>query len=164
MNTIDAINTRYSCREYQSRPVPREVLEKLIDAGRRAPSARKEEPVEFVVVTDQGTRDFLAQTTNFGKFIAQAGACIAVIAREVHYYLEDGCIAGENILLAATALGLQSCWVAGDRKSYAPEILRRLNVPEGYKLIALLAIGYARTPGQQPPHRPIESVVHWERY
>lgn len=164
MDTITCINTRYSCREFQSKPVPQELLRQIVDAGRRAPSGRKEEPAEFIVVTEQATREWLAQITSYGKFLAQAGACIVVIAREVTYYLEDGCAAAENILLAATSLGLQSCWVAGDKKSYAGDILHHLGVPVGYKLVAILAIGYARNPGSQPAHRDISSVLHWEKY
>ena len=164
MDAITCINTRYSCRNYLTKPVPRRLLEQLIDAGRRAPSGRKVEPVEFVVVTEQATGDFLAQITSYGKFLSQAGACIVVIARETTYYLEDGCAAVENILLASYALGLASCWVAGDKKEYAPQILERLGVPAGYKLIAMLAIGYAAAPGEQPQHRPLEQVAHWERF
>jgi len=164
MDAIECLKTRYSCREFAPRPVPRETLEQLVDAGRRAPSGRKEEPVEFVVVTDQAGRDFLARVTSAGKFIAQAGACIVVVARSVTYYLEDGCAAAENILLAATAHGLASCWVAGDKKTYADDILRHFNVPEGYQLVTLLALGHAHGAGHQPPHRPLDQVLHWERF
>jgi nitroreductase len=164
METLRCIESRYSCRDFLPKPVPRELLERIIDAGRRAPSGRKEEPVEFIVVTDQATRQFFADFADYGKFLPIAGACIVVIARDVKYYLEDGCNAAENILLAATDLGLQSCWVAGDKKPYAQEILERLGVPSGYRLIVMLAIGYARTPGRQPEHKPLQSVLHWERF
>lgn len=164
MDAITCINTRYSCRNYLSTPVSRELLSQLLDAGRRAPSGRKVEPVEYVVVTDQSTRSFLAQIASNGQFIAQAPTCIVVIARETTYYLEDGCAAAENILLASYALGLASCWVVGNRKTYAPQILQRLGVPDGYHLIAMLAIGYPAVPGQQPSRRPLEQVAHWERF
>jgi nitroreductase len=164
METLACIQSRYSCRDYLPTPVPRELLERLIDAGRRAPSGRKEEPVEFVVVTDQATRQYMADFTNYGKFLAVAGACIVVIARDVTYCLEDGCAAAENILLAATDLGLQSCWVAGDKKPYARQILDRLGVPSGYKLITMLAIGYGREPGRQPEHKPLDRALHWEQF
>ncbi len=164
MDAIACINTRYSCRSYLPKPVPRPLLEQLLDAGRRAPSGRKVEPVEFVVLTEQSSRDFLAELTTYGKFLSQAGACVVVIARDTKYYLEDGCAAAENILLASYALGLASCWIAGDKKSYAPEILQRLGVPSGYKLIAMLAIGYPAAPGEQSQRRPLEQVAHWERF
>jgi nitroreductase len=164
MDAIECLNARYSCRDFHARPVPGELLEQLIDAGRRAPSGRKEEPVEFIVVTGQSDRDFLADIASAGKFIAQAGACIVVVARDATYYLEDGSAAVENVLLAATALGLQSCWVAGDKKTYAGDILRHFGVPAGYRLVALLAIGFARTPDHQPPHCPLTEVLHWEKF
>jgi len=164
MDTLDCIKNRYSCRDYSPRSVSREEIEIMLDAGRRAPSGRKEEPVEFVVITDPAIRTWLAQITSYGKFLAQAPVCIAVIAREATYYLEDGCAAVENILLAATAIGIQSCWVAGDKKSYAGDILKRLSVPQGYKLVALLAIGHAKTPGKQPEHRPLSQVMHFEQF
>ena len=164
METIDCIQSRYSCRDYLPRPVAREMLERLVDAGRRAPSGRKEEPVEFVIVTDQATRQFIADLTNYGKFLAVAGACVVVIAHEVTYYLEDGCNAAENILLAATDMGLQSCWVAGDKKPYAGQILQRLGVPAGYKLVTMLAIGHGREAGRQPAHKPLDHVLHWEQF
>ena len=93
-----------------------------------------------------------------------AGACIVVIAREMTYYLEDGCAAAENILLAATDMGLGSCWIAGDKKQYAADILHKLGVPDGHKLVAMLAIGYPRVPGAQPQHRPLAEVAHWDRF
>ena len=102
MDPLDCIAARYSCRDFYAQPVARELLEKLVDAGRRAPSGRKEEPVEFIVVTGHADRDFLAQIATAGKFIAQAGACIVVIARAATYYLEDGSAAAQNVLLAAT--------------------------------------------------------------
>ncbi len=164
MDTLATIKARYSCRVYLDKPVERELLKQLVDAGRRAPSGRKEMPVEFVVVTDPQMRKTIADYTNYGKFIATAGACILVIARDVTYYLEDGCAAAENILLAATALGLASCWVAGDKKPYARQILDHLDVPANYKLVAMLAIGYPKEPGKQPAHRPLDEVLHWERF
>jgi nitroreductase len=164
MDTLECLQARYSCRDFAARTVPRELLEGLIDAGRRAPSGCKEEPVEFVVVTSQADRDFLARISTAGKFIAQASACIVVVARPVTYFLEDGCAAIENILLAATASGLAACWVEGSKKPYAGEILRHLGVPPEFKLVALLPVGYARQPGRQPPHRALAQVLHWERY
>lgn len=164
MDALEAIATRHSTREFTPRPVPREVIEKIVDAGRRAPTARNEQPWEFVVVTEAETRRRIADLTDFGKFIAQAPVCIAIFCKDTKYYLEDGCAAAENMLIAATALGVQSCWVAGDKKPYCSAIAEVLGVPPGYKLVALLAMGYEAVPGQQKPRRPLEEVLHWERF
>ncbi len=164
MDAFTTIQGRYSCREYLDTPVPRELLERIIDAGRRAPSARKVEPVFYVVVTDGATRQRISQVSDFGRFIAQAGACVLVFSHEAKYFLEDGCIAAENMLLAATALGLQSCWVAGHGKPYAASIGEMVGVPAEAKLIAMLAIGYGKQPGRQPEHKPVKDVLHWEKF
>ena len=87
-----------------------------------------------------------------------------MVAKNTKYYLEDGAAATENILLAATELGLGSCWVAGDKKSYADKVLSFLGVPGGYKLISLIAIGYPEGNLPNPAKRPLSEVLHWERF
>jgi len=164
MDALDAIATRHSTRAFRREPVPREVLARIVDAGRRAPTARNVQPWEFVVVTDAEMLRQIGNTTDHGKFIADAPACVAVFCQDTKYYLEDGCAATENILIASAALGVQSCWVAGDKKDYADAIARVLGVPEGHKLISLLAIGYAEKPGGPKAKRELEEVLHWEEF
>lgn len=163
MDAIEAIKTRRSVRVYQPRPIAREILEDLIDCARMAPTARGVEPWEFIVITDPATRKWIAATTDFGPFIADAAACIAVLCKETKYFLEDGCAATENILIAARAHGLGSCWVAGDKKPYAPAICKHLGAPDGYRLISLVALGY---PAEDPVKvkRPLSDVLHWEKF
>ncbi len=106
----------------------------------------------------------IATLADYGKFIATCPACVAVFCRDTKYYLEDGCAATENILLAATALGIQSCWVAGDKKPYGEAIRQLLGVPAGHKLISLLALGYAASPSGPTPKRDLNKVLHWEKF
>lgn len=164
MDVFEAIKRRASVRRYSDKKVARELLEKLIDAGRRAPSGRNVQPWEFIVITDQTTREELASITNYGSFIADAPACIAVYCRDSKYYLEDGSAAIQNILLAATALGLGTCWVAGDKKPYVNEISEILSVPHGYKLVALVAVGYPSGDVPVKEKRPLKEVLHWEKF
>lgn len=164
MDAIEALKTRRSVRTFKSDPVPREIIEDIIDCARMAPTAMNMQPWEFVVVTDAEMRERIADITDYGKFIAEAPVCIAVFCKDVKYYLEDGSAATENILIAARAHGLGSCWVAGDKKPYASDIAKMLNVPGNYKLISLIAIGY---PAQEPKaisKRPLAEVLHWERF
>jgi nitroreductase len=122
------------------------------------------EPWEFVVITDAASRRQIADLTDYGRFIAQAPACVAVFCRDVRYYLEDGCAAVENLLIAACALGLGACWVAGDKKPYARAVGELLRAPQDMKLIALVALGYARGPLPARQKRPLQEVIHWERF
>ncbi len=163
MDAIEALKTRRSVRAFTSQPVPRDVIEQIIDCGRLAASANNVQPWEFVLVTDSAVRGRIAGTTNHGKFIADSPVCVVVLSRETKYYLEDGSAATQNILLAARALGLGSCWVAGDKKPYAPEICRLVGAPEGCRLISMVALGY---PAEHPEKskRPLADVLHWEKY
>jgi nitroreductase len=164
METLKAIANRYSTRKFTDQPVPKDVLEKIVDAGRVAPTARNEQPWEFVVITEPEALKTVGGMTDHGTFIADGTACIAVYCKEGKYYLEDGCAATENILVAATDLGVQQCWVAGDKKPYCPKISEYLGVPEGYKLVALIALGYEASEGHPKEKRPLEDVIHWEKW
>jgi nitroreductase len=163
MDCIEALKTRRSTRAYTGEAVARETIEDIVDCGRLAATARNVQPWEFIVVTERAMLRDVAAATDYGGFIAQAAACIAVFCHETKYYLEDGCNASQNMLVAARAHGLGACWVAGDKKPYAERVRRMLGAPEGCKLISLLAIGHpAEHPGQEK--RPLADVLHWERY
>ena len=164
MEAIETIKKRRSVRNFTDREVPRELIEQLVDAGRLAATARNVQPWEFVVATDRKMREQLSRLAEYGKFIAESPVCIAVLCQDTKYYLEDGSAATENILLAATAAGLGSCWVAGDKKTYAGEVCRLLGAAPKYKLISLIAIGYPGQKGGMPPKRSLKEVIHWEKF
>ena len=164
MDAFEALRTRRSCRQFSSREVSRHDLEQIVDAGRLAASARNVQPWEFVVVTDASVRKRIAELADTGRFIADATACIAVVCKDTKYYIEDGSAATQNLLVAARALGLASCWVAGDKKPHAEPVAAFLAVPQGYRLVALVAVGYpvAEIPG--PAKRPLVDVIHWDKF
>jgi len=161
---LDVIYSRHSSRTFTDKPLDRSLIEKLVDAGRLAATARNEQPWDFVVVTDQQVRQQIADITDHGKFIAQSPVCIVVFCEPTKYYLEDGSAATENILLAAEALGLGSCWVAGDKKPYTGQVAELLNVPPQKKLVALIAIGYSADAAPRASKRDLAGVIHWERF
>ena len=163
MDAIEVLKTRRSVRAYKSEPVPRSIIEDIIDCGRLAATAVNIQPWEFVVVTEPAMLRKIADITDYGKFIADASACVLVLCAETKYYLEDGSAATENILLAARAHCLGSCWVAGDKKHYAPDICRVVGAPRGYRLVSLIPIGYP-VETQEPAKRPLAEVLHWEKY
>ncbi len=163
MEAIKVLKSRRSKRKFLSRPVAQKVVEDIIDCGRLAPSANNIQPVEFIVVTSKEIRKQIAETTDYGRFIAEAPVCIAVFSRQTKYYLEDGSAASENILLAAHAHGLGACWVAGDKKSYAEKVRELLGVPRDFKLITLIPLGYSEQ-NPKPAKKKLKDVLHWEKY
>ena len=163
MDAIECIKTRRSVRSYRPGAVDRAVIEDIVDCGRLAATAINIQPWLFVAVTDEETRRKIASITDHGKFIADASCCIAVFcARDIKYYLEDGSAATQNILLAARAHGLASCWVAGDKKTYCEDIRVLLNAPESHTLISLIAIGHPETV-PAPAKKTLQDVLRWER-
>ena len=164
METLEAIKKRRSTREFSRKPLEKEKLEKIIEAAGAAPTARGIEPWEFIIVSEPETRKKISDIAENGRFIKDAGCCIIVLCKETKYHLEDGCAATENILLAATGLGIASCWVAGDKKPYASDIKRLLNVPEEMKLISMIALGYPENPGAAHKKRSLNEILHWEKF
>jgi len=117
-NLLKFLKERRSVRAFQDKNIPKEQLQEIVDVARFAPTARNVQPWEFVVVTD---KEKIAQLSDLGqnaKPLAGAAACIVVFCADSNYFLEDGSAATCNILLAATALGIGSCWIAGDKKPY----------------------------------------------
>ena len=164
MDALKAMAARRSVRHYNGKAIEKAILEQLVDAGRLAPTARNEQPWDFVVVTDRATLQRLGSLADHGRFIAESSACVVVLCRDTKYYLEDGCAATENILVAAAALGVDSCWVAGDKKEYCATILELLHVPAGYKLVSLLALGHRSADPKLHPKRSVSEVLHWEKF
>lgn len=163
MDAMEALRTRRSVRKFKPGPVPKDIVEEIIDCARLAATAINIQPWEFVVVTDPAMRRRIADTTDYGKFIADAPVCVVVLSKDTKYYLEDGSAATQNILVAARARGLGSCWVAGDKKPYADRIRDMVGAPKEVRLISLIAIGYpAEVP--TPSKRSLADVLHWERF
>jgi len=161
MEAFEAIQKRRSVRKFTGAIVPREDLEKIVDAGRLAATGSNQQPWEFIVVTD---REMIDKLSVVGKWMRQAGAIIAVVLDPYsRWWLEDGSAAIENMLIASTALGYGSCWVEGDALPLEEQFKALLFVPKGKRLLALIPIG---VPEQWPTieKRPLESVLHWQVY
>ena len=163
MDAIECLKTRRSVREYLDTPVPKEIIEDIVDCGRLAASGVNVQPWVFIAVTDARVRGQLAEMCPNGKFISQSPVCIAVFCQDTKYYIEDGSAATQNMLNAARAHGLGSCWVAGDKKEYAPKIGEMLGVPSDCKLVSLIAIGHAAKIAS-PAKKPLSEVLRWERF
>jgi len=164
MDALTALKTRRSVRAYRLDAVPAALIEDIVDCGRLAATARNVQPWEFVVVTEAAARKRLAAMIDTGRFIADATVCIVVFCRDVKYYLEDGSAALQNILLAAHAHGLGSCWVAGDKKPYCTAVAQMLGASADRKLVGLVAIGYAVNASSMPPKRSLNDVLHRDRF
>ena len=172
METWDAIRARRNVRQYTGQPIAREDLERLCEAGRRAPSAGNGQPWDFVVVTDRAQLIELAKVWEpGGRHIAQSAATIALVAREPEDERQRGLMlydfgqATASMMLAAADLGIGSGHSAvGDQQ----QAQRALGFPDGYLAFFLIGLGYPADrplrPLTRPNRRPFDEVVHWNRW
>jgi len=162
-NTIDVLKNRRSVRAYAQQSVARETIEEIVDCARLAPTAMNEQPWDFVVITDKSALASIPPMLGHAEFIATAAFAVLVFAKETMYGLEDCCAATENMLLAAAAHGIGSCWVAGSKQAYAPKVAAAFGAPADRQLVAIVSFGY---PTENPPveKRPLNDVLHWERF
>lgn len=153
------IETRRSIRRFLPKPVEPEKIERLIEAGLRAPSSRGLNPWEFIVITNPRVLETLSRAKEHGSdFFAGAPLGIVVCAdpRRSDVWIEDASIAAAFILLAAHDMGLGACWIQirqriHGEKETAEEFVRKvLAVPEDLKVECLIAIGYSAE--KKPPH------------
>jgi nitroreductase len=161
MDALEAIRKRRSVRSYTGDPVPREDLEKIVDAGRWAASGNNRQPWEFIVITEKST---INQLKAAAHWLENAGAVIAVVMDPTsRWWIEDGSAAVENMLIASTAMGYGSCWLEGYTILREEQFKALLNVPRDKRLFTLVTIGVAAEwPSKEK--KSLEQVIHWEEY
>ena len=161
MDALEAIRKRRSVRKYTGEPIPREDLEKIVDAGRLAATGNNRQPWDFIVVTD---REMIEQLKVAAQWMEKAAAIIAVVMNpSSRWWVEDGSAAVENMLIASTALGYGSCWLEGYTLPREEEFKELLGVPKEKRLLTLIPMG---VPVEWPTKekKSLEEVLRWERY
>jgi nitroreductase len=145
-NKIHHILARRSIREYTREPISEEDTKVLLEAAMAAPSASNRKPWHFITITHRPTLNALAKIKKAANMLEKAPLCIAVCGDESiseGYWVQDTSAATENILLAATALGLGSVWIGvypiEERVAPVKEIL---GIPEEIVPLCLIAIGH----------------------
>lgn len=168
MDTIKAILERRSVRKFSDQPISKEMLEGLVECGRLAPTGHNKQGRLFLVLTERSTIDKVGEIATWAKFvIGKAPALILVFCnnQECATLVEDGAAATENILIAATAQDLGSCWMAGYGMPYAKEIESLVGASESQKLVSIIALGYlvdANTP--MPKKSSLDEVIAWNKF
>jgi len=165
MSLVDVILSRRSVRSYQKRKVPDEVLNKILEAGRQAPSASNVQPWHFIVLTDHEIKERFSHG-RWNTFIKDSAFTIVGCGYVGDSYGQkwstiDTTIALENMVIAAWALGVGSCWI-GDFKE--EEVKKLLHIPDDWKVIALISFGY---PAEQPGSRrkkPLTEIVSYNKF
>ncbi|MFP3983970.1 MAG: nitroreductase family protein [Desulfurivibrionaceae bacterium] len=166
---LDFIFARRSVRKFQEGEIQEEILNDLLKAAMAAPSAVGRDPWHFIVVRNKSILERITDILPNGKMLREAGAGIIVCGdierahdRRESYMLQDLSAATENILLAARALGLGSCWLGiHPRQERIGEIRKLFSLPENIIPMCGIALGW---PAEEPEPRTRyqEERVHWE--
>jgi nitroreductase len=162
-NAIEIIETRRSIRAYTSQPVERRIIEEIVRCGSLAPTAMNDQPWDFIVLAAKEDLTRLPPMLGHAELIANAAFAVLVVARQTDYAVEDCSAAIENLLIAAAAHGIGSCWVAGTKQAYGPSVVKAFGAPDDRLLIAIVPFGY---PAEVPriEKRELEDVLHWDRF
>ena len=161
MELFEAISKRRSVRSFTGDDIPRQDLEKIVDAGRLACTGRNLQPWDFIIVTKKETIAYFAQQT---EWVSDAAAVIAIVSNpSSRWWLEDSAAAAENILLATTALGYGGCWLEGVTLEREADYKVLLSIHSHKRLFTIIPIG---VPTEIPPKdkKPLDQVLHWEKY
>ncbi len=171
---LKLIRDRRSIRQFKDKPVEKEKIDLLIEAGLRSPSSRSLNPWEFIVIADRQKLDALSNSKPHGAgFLKNAALGIVIIAdpEKCDVWIEDSSIASTYIQLAAKSMGLDSCWVQIRKRFYKDEISAEtrvaeiLNIPGKYRVESIIAIGYANeTKTGHKKDSLLYDKVHYEQY
>jgi nitroreductase len=163
MNILKLIQKRRSIRKYRNRSVADELIAKILEAGRWAPSGLNNQPWRFLVIHNPGQKDKLARFTKYGHIIKKAAAVILVFIDKRVMYNRDkdlmaigACI--QNMLLEAQSLGLGACWL-GEILNRKKEVSGNLQVPADLELMAVLSLGYSAEKTLKGKRQSLKSMV-----
>lgn len=144
-NLLDLVYSHQRVREFTDDPVSDESVEAMLKAAMAAPSVQDRRPWHFVVVRQRKTLDQLAKVHKYAYMLERAQLAIIVCGDQKaseKYWVEDGCVATQNLLLAARALGLGGIWISLYPKKKPQRIVQELlAIPEHIGVLCILALG-----------------------
>jgi len=164
VSLVDVVLSRRSIRRYEQKEIPKDVLDKILDAGRQAPSAANRQPWHFIVVTDPEIKKELSKGM-FNRFIKDTPVTIVGCAHKDliagKWSIISTTIALHNMVVAAWAMGIGSCWVGDFNEE---KIKKLLNIPESWNIVALISFGYPAEKPQPRKKKSIEEIVSFNKF
>lgn len=160
MNFTKVIEKRRSIRRYNSDPVADDLIEKILESARVAPSAGHRQPCHFIVVKDDEKKKAL----RLREWASEAPVIIVGCTEpsiSPSWHLVDFAIAFEHIILAATNLGLGTCWIG---RLEHETIKKVLNIPDNITIIAVTPLGYPAEKPKPKARKTLSEMVHYERF
>jgi len=164
MSLVDLVLSRRSIRRYEQKDIPKDVLDRVLEAGRQAPSAMNRQPWHFVVLMDYGIKKKLSGGL-FNRHIKDSAftlvGCASTGIIDRKWSTVSTSIALQNMVIAAWAMGVGSCWI-GDFKE--EQVKQLLNIPDKWKVVALVSFGYPAEKPKAKRRKPLEKIVGFNKF
>jgi len=164
MDAFECIRKRRDIRSYLKKDVPDDVIRKIVEAGRLAPSAMNLQPWHFIVIKNRDTLKELGKFCMSGRFIVDAYFAVVVITEPSNKWHEiDGTRAVQNMSLAAWNEGVGTCWIGAiDRE----KVKEKLDIPKNLHVLTILPFGYPEefTVKRKKVRKSYEEVLHMEKF
>lgn len=163
MDTYTAIRSKRDTRAYDSRPIPDQALQRILQAGRMSGSSKNTQPCRFVVLRDEAHKRELAGCGDYARHVPDAPVVVAIVMTPGGGPFDAGRCA-QNMMLAAWAEGITSCPTSMHNADCAARIL---GLPPDHRVAIVLPFAYPREAAPQQPGRPrlpLDEYVHWERW
>jgi nitroreductase len=169
MDVYECIRTRRTVRDFKPDPVPEEVVYKILQAARWAPSSSNSQPWHFIVVKDRATLEAMGRIATQGSFIAQAPLAVTIVMDNAPRPQLDAGRALQQMELMAWAEGVGTCFVGVRTEDQQRGIKELLGIPPEMELICIMPFGYrAQAPAGQrrggAPRKPMSEMAHGERF
>lgn len=169
MEFLQLIRERYSVRAYKPDAVEKEKLEAVLEAARLAPTAANRQPFQLIVLSTEGRAEELQRIYKRGWFVsAPLVICICALPDEGWVRMDgkvyvdvDATIAMDHLILAATDLGLGTCWIAAFDPDAAREVL---GLPEGVEPVAFTPLGYPADKPRTKQRKALDDLVRYDRW
>lgn len=171
MKFIELAEKRCSIRGYKPDPVPEEMLNEILEAGNLAPTAKNLQPFHLIVVREAAGRDALSNAYP-APFFREAPVVVVVCVEPAdgwvrgrfdgkNYCEVDAAIAIDHMTLAATDLGLGTCWIV----AFDPDkVTEAMGLPAGIEPLVLLPIGFPSIEGVEKTRKPLKELVRYEQW
>ena len=169
MDVYEAINKRRSVRSYEDKPIPEDVLNRILEVARLAPTAKNRQQFKLIVVKDKETRRKLIEAANNQQFVGEASVVIAAVGLTPNNKMRcdiptdpvDVAIAIDHITLAAVEEGLGTCWIGS---FYQDKVCKLLGIPSSCKVVELLTLGYPKDTPRHKTRKSMDELVCYEKF
>jgi len=167
MSLVDVILSRRSIRRYEQKEIPKDVLDKILEAGRQAPSAANRQPWHFIVITDYEIKKELSKglvnrhiKNSTFTVVGCAYTGLGHIGTR-KWSIVGTSIALQNMVIAAWAMGVGSCWIGDFRENKVKQLL---NIPDKWKVVALISFGHPAEKPEAKKRKRIKEIVGFNKF